>query len=100
MQQLKAEVVLQIPEDHVIIKKTELEELKQKADPEWVSGLDWLVEQTSIKSYQQLKEKILFPFKDELVDFVDYPENAGGRWRFNSYHMKHWLRTNFAKIDK
>ena len=34
MQQLKTEIVIQIPETHVLIEKTELEELEQKGGSE------------------------------------------------------------------
>jgi len=99
-QQLKTEVIIEIPETHTIITKTELEELKQKAEPEWTSGLGWLSEQTGIKSPQQLKERLLYPFRDELEDFVDYPDKHGETWRFNSYHLKYWLRNNFERVAK
>lgn len=99
-QTIKAEVEFIIPNDHVLIKKTELEELKQKAEPEWVSGLSWLSKQTDIKSPQQLKEKLLYPYKKELEDFVYYPKNAGETWRFNTVYMKEWLRKNFRRVVK
>lgn len=98
MQQLKTEIIIPIPETHVLIGKVELEELKQKADPEWATGIDWLSEQTGIISPQLLKERILFPFKDELINFVDYPDSQGEKWRFNTFYMKSWLRENFRKI--
>jgi len=100
MQQLKTEVVIQIPETHVVIEKTQLEELKQQAEPEWVSGLSWLSEQTGIKSPQQLKEKLLYPFRKELEDFVYYPKNTGETWRFNTAYMKAWLRKSFVRVIK
>lgn len=99
-QTIKAEIEFIIPSDHVLIKKTELEELKQRADQEWISGLSWLSEQTGIKSPQQLKEKLLYPFRKELEDFVYYPRNTGETWRFNTVYMKEWLRKNFRKVNK
>lgn len=99
-QELKTNITIQIPDNYVLIDKVELSELKQRTEPEWVSGLSWLSEQTGIKSPQQLKEKLLYPFEDELIEFVDYPQGNGGVWRFNSYHMKYWLRTNFARVAK
>ena len=47
---------------------------------------------------QQLKELILYPYKEELSDFVDYPDNAGGVWRFNTQPTKQWLRNNFKRV--
>ncbi len=100
LQTIKTEITIEVPESHVIIEKAELDELYQRIEPEWVTGLSWLSEQTGIKSPQQLKEKLLYPYKDELMDFVDYPKNQGEKWRFNTFHMKHWLRKNFARVDK
>lgn len=98
MQELKASITVQIPDEYVLIDKVELEELKNKTEPEWVSGMGWLSEQTGIKSPQQLKEKILYPYRDELEAFVSYPSNTGEIWRFNVYYMKQWLRENFIKV--
>ena len=98
MQQLKTEIVIQIPETHVLIEKTELEELEEKGSSEWISGMNWLSEQTGIISPQQLKSMILYPFRSELENFVTYPNNSGEVWRFNSYYMKQWLRENFKKV--
>lgn len=98
MQQLQTNVTIKIPEEYILMDKVELDELKQQANPEWVSGLKWLSEQTSIKDPQQLKDKILYPFKEELLEFVDYPESVGEVWRFNTFHMKYWLRNNFGRV--
>jgi len=97
---IRAEVVIDIPKKYVLVEKNELLELKQKAEPEWNSGLKWLSNQTGIKSPAQLKEKILYPFREQLEDFVGYPKSNGGRWRFNTYYMKKWLRENFDKVIK
>lgn len=97
MQQLKTEVVIQIPETHVLIEKVELEELKQQANPEWVAGLDWLKQQTGMGA-DTLKEKLLYPYKEELYEFVDYPREGQRLWRFNTVEMKKWLRNNFRKV--
>jgi phage pi2 protein 07 len=100
MQELKTNITIQIPDTHILIEKVELEELKQQAEPEWVSGLRWLSEQTSIKDNQQLKDKILYPYKNELSDFIDYPQSSGEVWRFNVSETKKWLRNNFSKVVK
>lgn len=100
MQEIITKVSIKIPDDYVLVEKAEIRELRARAEPEWVSGLDWLSKQTGIKSHQQLKEKLLFPHKDELIEFTDYPNGNGELWRFNTYPMKHWLRTNFTKVVK
>lgn len=98
-QKMKAEIVINIPETHVLIEKTELEELKERAEPEWVAGLDWLKNQTGMGS-DTLKEKVLYPHKKDLVNFVDYPKEGQRLWRFNTHEMKAWLRNNFARVMK
>lgn len=100
VQKMKAEILIEIPETHVLIEKVELDEIKLQANPEWVTGMTWLSEQTGISNPQILKERILYPYKDELVHFVDYPNSQGEKWRFNSYYMKKWLRENFHKVVK
>lgn len=100
MQQLNANIIINIPETHVLVEKVEFDELKQRGEPEWVTGLQWLSDQTGIRSPQQLKSKILYPFKNELINFVEYPKNSGELWRFNTFFMKKWLRENFNKVAK
>lgn len=97
MQQLKTEIIIQIPETHVLIEKVELEELKQQANPEWVAGLDWLKQQTGMGA-DTLKEKVLYPHKKELIGFVAYPREGQRLWRFNTSPMKKWLRENFRRV--
>lgn len=97
-QEIKTNITIQIPDEYILIEKVKLEELQQETEPEWVAGLNWLSGQTGIKSPQQLKNKILYPFKGELIKFVVYPNNAGEVWRFNTSYMKQWLRKNFMKV--
>lgn len=80
MQRLKAEVIIEIPETHVLIEKVELEELKQRSNSEWVKGLEWLKEQTGIRHSVTLRENILYAYRDELEKFVNYPNNRGEHW--------------------
>ena len=100
MQQLKTEIVIQIPETHVLIEKTEFEQLEKQADVTWVKGLEWLKEQTGIRSTVTLRENILYPHRDELQTIVDYPEIRGEHWYFNIAPMKKWLQENFEKVVK
>lgn len=98
MNQIKAEVVIPIPETHIIIEKTKFEEIEQQVHSEWATGLEWLSNQTSIKSPLMLREKILYPYKEELLEFVYFPTKQSENWRFNVFYMKKWLRENFYKI--
>lgn len=99
IQELKTKITIQIPDEYVLIEKLELEELKQKSEPEWVAGLEWLKNQTGMGA-DTLKEKVLYPHEQELIKFVDYPKEGQRLWRFNTYEMKRWLRNNFERVMK
>lgn len=103
MQKLKAEVVITIPEDMVLITKVEYEELKQKE----LSGVYWSMkdlENRINKKSEWIKENILYPqrFK-KILDvnnggFVYYPETKGQQWSFQATKMTEFLEKNFGKI--
>lgn len=98
IQELKTNITIQIPENYVLVKKVEYEELNAMANNTYADGMSWLIEQTGIKSPGQLKEKILYPYRSELEDFISYPERTGEVWRFNTMPMKKWLQENFKKV--
>ena len=100
MQEIIAEVTIKIPEDHILVEKARIQELEARAEPEWVAGLEWFSRQTGIGNHQTLKEKILYPYRDQLEGFVDYPERRGELWRFNTYPVKKWLQKSFKKVNK
>lgn len=89
-------------DEYILVRKVELEELFSQLNnqPQWVTGMKWLSEQTGIKSPQYLKEKILYPFRDQLEEFVAYPESSGGQWRFHIKEMQKWLNKNFKKVNQ
>ncbi|WP_209125745.1 DUF771 domain-containing protein [Alkalihalobacillus sp. BA299] len=102
-QKLKAEIVITIPDDKVLIRKVEYEELKQNE----LSGVYWNMkdlEKRINKKSEWIKENILYPgrFK-KLLDsknggFVHYPQTKGQTWSFQATKMSKFLDENFNNI--
>ncbi|MFB4169035.1 DUF771 domain-containing protein [Virgibacillus sp. JSM 102003] len=89
MQKLKAEIVITIPADTVLVTKVEYDELKQKE----LSGVYWNMkelEERINKNSEWIKENILYPtrFKKTLDSdnggFVFYPKSKGQTWSFQA----------------
>lgn len=103
MQKLKAEVVIMIPEDMVLITRVEYEELKQNE----LSGMYWNMkdlEKRTNKKSEWIKENILYPVRfRKILDidnggFVYYPETKGQHWSFQATKMAAFLDNNFVRI--
>ena len=56
----------------------------------WVP-IGWVKVKMDIKSDRYLRSKVLMPNKDELQDFVIFPEKRGERWRFHRKLMQQWI---------
>lgn len=103
MQKIKAEVVITIPEDLVLLTRVEYEILKQNE----LSGVYWNMkelEKRTNKKSEWIKENILYPerFRKILdVDnggFVYYPKTKGQHWAFQASKMAAFLDNNFDRI--
>ena len=104
-QQIEVSLSIPVPEDHVLIKKVELQELKKNK----LKGQYWTMkdlEKRTNKSHLWLKENILYrpSFRKELDaqhgGFVYYPESQGERWAFQAEKMAEFLSKNFSRIFK
>ena len=95
-QQLEAIVKVTIPEEMILVEKIEYQELQDSKKSGW-GNMQWLLEETDIKSPQTVKVKLLYPFRKELEDFVYYPDD-GAQWKFNKLPMKRWLQENFKRV--
>lgn len=89
MQKLNVDLTIQIPEENVLVKKVELEELKQQS----LSGVYWNMkdlEQRTGKKVDWIKENILYPTRfKKILDvensgFVYYPKKQGQTWAFQA----------------
>lgn len=103
MQQLNVNLTVPIPDDSVLIKKVELEVLKEQS----LSGVYWNMkdlEQRTNKSRKWLQENVLYlPKFRKLLDsekggFVYYPKSQGQTWSFQAVKMAEFLDKNFNRI--
>lgn len=103
MQQLKVEMLIKIPEEYVLIKKIELEELRNNE----LTGVFWSMknlEERVIRKSEWIKDNILYPsrFRNildvERGGFVFYPKLKGQSWSFHAARMADFLDKNFSEI--
>ena len=103
MQQLNVNLTVPIPEDLVLVKKVELEELKEKS----LIGLYWSMRDLEVRTGKKvdwLKENILYPSEFKRVldvkngGCVFYPSKQGEKWTFQASEMSKFLDVNFYKI--
>lgn len=97
------ELSIEIPEDMVLIKKVELEELMEQQ----LVGVYWSMkdlEKRINKKQEWIKENILYPTKfKNILDvnkggFVYYPKSKGQTWAFQATKMVKFLEDNFHRI--
>ena len=103
MQQLEVSLMIPIPNDSVIIKKVELENLKKTE----LKGIYWTMrdlEECTKRKTEWIKENILYKPKFRKVldvdsgGFVFYPKSKGQTWAFQATKMAEFLERNFASI--
>ena len=103
MQLLNVNLSIPIPEDSILIKKVELEELKNQS----LSGVYWNMKDLQKrvnKSDKWIKEKILYPSRfRKILDienggFVYYPQSQGQTWSFKANEMSRFLDKYFNQI--
>lgn len=102
-QHLNVTLTIPIPEDLVLIKKVELEELKAQN----LTGIYWTMKNLENRTNNKqawLKENILYPskFRKQLDvncgGFVYYPTKSGEKWSFLASKMSKFLEDNFHLI--
>lgn len=96
---IKCKLTIEIPEEYVLIKKVELEELKEQL----LAGVYWNMkdlEKRVSKKQDWIKENILYQprFKNTLKEFVYYPQSQGQSWSFQANKMAKFLDENFDRI--
>lgn len=105
IQSLNVELSIPIPEDKILISKTELQELQKKS----LSGVFWTMkdlEEKTGRKHEWIKENILYPSRfRKILDvknggFVFYPEVRGQSWSFQATKMAEFLDKNFSNIFK
>lgn len=102
-QQLNVSIAIPIPEDMVLIKRVEFEELQR----EQLNGVYWTMkdlEKRLNKKHEWIKENILYPTKfRKVLDVknggpVYYPEVNGEKWAFHATKTAQFLEDNFYSI--
>ena len=91
------DIQVQVPEDHVLIKRAELEELRSQD----LTGKIWEMKdlsQATRRSADWLKEFILYPYRPDLEAFVKYPRGKGDRWKFGAKQMSQWLEDHLEEV--
>lgn len=103
MQHLNVSLSIPIPDDYVVIKKVELEELQK----EKLSGVFWSMkdlENRINKKVDWIKDNILYPSRfRRLLDSdnggcVFYPRSKGQNWSFQANRMSEFLDKYFSQI--
>lgn len=89
------DVQIKIPDDLVLITKSTHEELLEQD----LIGRTWnmkQLEERTNRSAQWLRRNILEvpEFKDEIKEFVQFPEINGQPWKFGALRMSRWLEEN------
>lgn len=105
-QTIKAEVIMEIPEDQVIITRAEFNEYQElKDDGRWWNTKD--VEDRYGHQMKWFKEKVFYVprFKKQLDSknggCVHYSGNDDGRyWSFEPKRFKKFMEDNFPEINK
>lgn len=105
MQTIKATVVMEVPEDKVVITKAEYEQLKHDADV----GTWWTTQDITDRYHHKMdwfKEKIFYQPKykkllsDEYGGPVHYSSNDNGRhWSFEPNGFKIFMEKYFSEIN-
>ena len=95
------EVKVAIPDDMVIIKKIEYQELLDSVSSQLVWSMKDL-ERALGRSDDWIKEKILYPYREELDvelgGFVRYPSAKGQPWKIGAKQMRDWIEENLEKV--
>lgn len=105
MQSLAVNLTIPIPEDHILISKVELADLKEQA----VAGRYWTLKDIEIRTGYRgpwIKDNILYKPKFRKVldveqgGFVYYPRSSGEKWTFLASKMTEFLEFHFKDIFK
>lgn len=77
-----------------------LKELEDQLEYGAVGDMKWLKERLNIKSIQVIKERVLYPFREELEgDVVYYADRPGNPFRINKALFNKWMVENFSRVD-
>ncbi len=89
------DIQIKIPDDHVLITKENYQHFLEQQ----LIGRSWnmkQLEEHTNRSGQWLRKNILEvpDFRDELSEFVSFPQRQGQAWKFGALKMSQWLEEN------
>ena len=94
-----------LPESHIIVKKDEYLDLKNKASKGKYMSLSEVIEMIPVSRPWFLEHVLYQPNIRSKIDidknkdgFVKYPNNQGGRYYFLASKTKQFFEENFAEI--
>ena len=103
MQYLSANITIKIPDDLILISKSEFQDMKDMS----LLGAYWSMKDLEKKvnrKHEWIKENILYPshFR-KILDvenggFVYFPKTKGQTWSFHATKMTQFLDENFTEI--
>lgn len=77
-----------------------LKELEDQVEHGAIGDMKWLKERLDIKSTEVIKDRLLYPFRDELEgDIVYYADRPGNPFRINKSKFNEWMVENFSRVD-
>lgn len=98
IQSLESKITINIPEELILIDKVTYQELLEESDRGKIENFAWFKKQIGIENEEILKERILYPYRNEMEKFVKYADGKGRPWRFHKNMTKQWIENNFDKI--
>lgn len=89
------DIQIKIPENYVLITKSDHSQFLEQQ----LIGRTWSMKQLeeyTTRSGQWLRENILEvpEFREELQEFVSFPQRQGQPWKFGALKMSRWLEEN------
>ena len=104
MQTIEASVSIKIPEEYVLVKRTELQELKDETERGVTWGLADMKRELHIpKSLPWIREAVLKPNRQEIDrkngGWCVFGEGTGHRYSVQPSGARKWFEENWKRID-
>lgn len=104
MQTIEANVSIKVPEEYVLVKRTELQELKDETERGVTWGLADMKRELGIpKSLEWIREVLLKPNRQEIDrengGWCVFGEGRGHRYSIQPSGAREWFEENWKRID-
>lgn len=81
-----------------IILDDEYKKLCRESEIGDTGDLAWFLSKVKMTA-PTAKEKILYPFRDELENMVSYADVQGKPWKFHKTRVSAWLENNWSNYQ-